>query len=77
MKMNYNQKVKLEKFIEKIFWALLLSVCKLGLDEVKTMSTNISDLNQKMAIIMTKISDQEDTLKDHTHRLRDLEIKKY
>ena len=59
----------LSAWLDKILWALLLGVSTLGVQTLKDMSSNINELNQKIAIVL----EWKTILQDHSDRLRALE----
>jgi hypothetical protein len=38
---------------------MLLGICKVGLNEVKAMSASIESLNQKMAVVLERVANQD------------------
>lgn len=55
---------------------MLLGIASFGVSEIKTMSASIAELNTRMAVIVERITDQGTELKDHSVRLRELELKR-
>lgn len=47
------------KFVDRCFWAILCAIALYAADELKGMGTNIADLNEKMAVVLTRLSDQD------------------
>lgn len=63
-------------WVDRIFWALLLSVATFGVSEIKGMSSNIAELNTTVRVVIRDISDQAQDIQDLKNRTRQLEMKK-
>lgn len=68
-----DERIELGKFGSKEFWNLLLEKGFLALiawflmsliQDVRSLNTSIQDLNQKMAIVVTEVSNQKDEIKE-------------
>lgn len=68
-----HEKAELGKFGSKEFWNILLEKAFLALiawflmsliQDVRSLNTSIQDLNQKMAIVVTEVSNQKDEIKE-------------
>lgn len=53
-------------FVDRIFWLLLTTAIFYSASQLKILSTNVSELNEKMAIVLTRLG-------DYDHRLDALE----
>jgi len=69
--------MSLEQYIEKAFWALFLGVVTFGVSFIKELSTNVSDLNNKVSIILMNSERQSEMIRDHEGRLITLERRRY
>lgn len=56
------QRLDFGHLIDRLFWALITFVVWLGVEELKGLSTRVSDLNEKMAIIVTQVGFHEKRL---------------
>lgn len=64
------------QFIDKLLWTAIVCIAAYGASQLQSASSSIAQLNEKMAVVVTKLSTQTDTLQDHEKRLRDLELKR-
>ena len=53
-------------FVDRAFWLLLTSAIFYSSAQLRTLSNNVSELNEKMAIVLTRLG-------DYDHRLDVLE----
>lgn len=65
--------MKFSRFVDHVFWSLLLGTVTFGVHFLSKMSVSVESLNEKMAIMMTQLQGEADAVKDHEVRLRVLE----
>lgn len=65
--------ISFEKFIDKVFWALLLGVVSYGVGQVRSVTDSINELNTKMSVVILQLSNQSKILDSHEQRLLFLE----
>lgn len=61
------------KFIDKAFWALITASVIFAANELKSIGNNVSELNEKMAVVLTRLSDTDRRTEQIEHRIHDLE----
>jgi len=64
------EKFTLSQYIDKGFWVLLLAVASYAASQIKEGSKSISELNEKMAVVVSQLGAHDRTLTDHEMRLR-------
>lgn len=78
--MQRQNTMSLSQWIDKAFWAMITAAVWLAVQYMSSMNSSIADmsadisrLNQKLAVLVYTTNDQNNTLRDHEGRLRDLE----
>lgn len=66
---------KVSTLIDKALMGLLVSVAGFVASEIQSASRSISELNEKVAVIITQLSGSVETIKDHENRIRNLELR--
>lgn len=57
-------------FVDRVFWALLIGSIVYATSQLQTLTKNVATLNEKMAVVIEKVSMQD-------HRLDRLEQRIY
>lgn len=68
--------VRMEHWIDRIFWALLSGVAIYVGSQMEKLSSSVNELNVKLSVYIQKSDLQGKLLEDHEFRLRSLEVKK-
>ena len=63
----------IEKLIERGFWSLFLGVVTFGVSFLKDLNTNVSELNNKMAIVLVMQSESKEVIDSLVERVTHLE----
>lgn len=66
----------LSKHLEKAFWALILGAAGLVVTSLKDISASIGTLNERVAVVIERVSWQDSELKRQDARIQRLEIPK-
>lgn len=64
---------KLNAYIERAFWGLLLGIISLGVGFLKDMNASVSELNSKVAVMLERQTTQDLRIVDHEGRIIRLE----
>ena len=57
--MNHQNENRLNLFIDKIIWGLLAGSVVFGVGELRDIGNTISTLNERMAVVVEKVSNHE------------------
>lgn len=57
----------------KIIWSSMAAICLYAATQLRTLSSNVSELNIKMATVVQAISNTDGVLRDHEPRIRKVE----
>jgi hypothetical protein len=57
--MNHQNENRLNHFIDKIIWGLLAGSVVFGVGELRYIGNTISTLNERMAVVVEKVSNHE------------------
>lgn len=57
--MNHQAENRLNHFIDKIIWGLLAGSVVFGVGELRDIGNTISTLNERMAVVVEKVSNHE------------------
>jgi len=60
-------------FVDRVFWALICGVMIYAADQLKDMGKTVSDLNEKMAVVISRLSDYDKQMDAISRRLDNLE----
>ncbi len=63
------------KFFDKLLWVLMIFVGGYVGAQIQSASTGIGELNQKMAVVISKMDSATKSIDDHEIRIRVLEEK--
>lgn len=67
----------LDNLIQQAFFGLI-SICSIFIaNEFRSMAASVKELNEKMAVVVNKVSDQEKVNENFDSRLRSVEFKKW
>lgn len=62
-----------DAFVDKAFWALMIAIAGYGVAQIQAAAGSINELNAKMAVVIERITNQQQNIFDHENRLRKLE----
>lgn len=68
-----HQRLTFGHLIDRLFWFLLTMSVVYAASQLKTMSTSVEDLNNKVSVILEKLSNAEKRADNFDHRLEILE----
>lgn len=71
--MSEEKRLTFGHFVDRIFWALLCGIMIYAADQLKDMGKTVGDLNEKMAVVITRLSDYDKQMDMISHRLDLLE----
>jgi hypothetical protein len=57
--MNHQNENRLNHFLDKIIWGLLAGSVVFGVGELREIGNTISTLNERMAVVVEKVSNHE------------------
>lgn len=60
--------------IDRTFWGLLIAIASYGVMQIQDLSKSVAELNQNMAVVLSKMSDSEKRLDKDENRLERLEL---
>lgn len=67
------KRLEFGKFVDKTFWALLCAVALYSSQELKSIGDNVSELNEKMAVVLSRLSNSDLRMNEINKRLDRLE----
>jgi len=67
------KRLSLKRYVDKAFWLLLCAVIAFAAEELKSIGDNVSSLNEKMATVIERLSNQDHQNDLFEHRLESLE----
>lgn len=65
---------ELGMLIDKAFWYLLVGVISYGVKSLHELSSSVSELNAKIAVVIDQQSHQGEELREHASRIHDIEL---
>lgn len=66
---------RLNLLIQQVFFGAFAFIASFGVYFLKDLAREVSEMNNKMAIVLLNISQGQETLKDHEERIRHIEKK--
>lgn len=69
--------MQFEPFVMRLFMAILCGGATLGITFLSKISSKLSDLDKKLAVIIEKNNQHEKEIDDHSFRLNRLERKPF
>lgn len=83
---NYNkvikQEIKPEKrlgfgdFVDRVFWALITGSAIYAASQLRTLGENVSELNEKMAVVISRLGDYDRRIMFIEDIIREQSLKK-
>lgn len=68
--------MNVSQFFDRLLWGLLVAVAAYCSSQIQSVTMSINRLNENMAIVLTTMTNQKESILDHEKRIRALEIKK-
>lgn len=59
----------------KIVWGMIMLICGYASYQLRSLSSNVADLNIKMAVVVQSLNSTDKMLQDHEFRIRKIETK--
>lgn len=67
-------KVSGNELFMKIIWSAMAAICAYAAVQLRTLSTNVGELNIKMATVIQAMGTTDKTVQDHETRIRKNEV---
>lgn len=66
--MNHYTENRISHFVDKVLWSMLAGSVLMGVNQLKDISTTISTLNERMAVVVERVGNHEKRLDTLEHR---------
>lgn len=73
IKTRHVRRMTFGQVLDRVFWSLVTSLGVYASNELKSVNTNISELNKKLAVVVEKMTNTERRLDSQDHLIERIE----